>query len=125
MLKVNAKFPIHPNWSRYQTDSLQFLASWGFCFLIISKLDSLVDKNWLRIELIYSLCKNEVLRLLFGQLLFPTFQWLKNCGTHFSHHFLSHTEQPDSGSEIANQNNYISSSDVKPACLVKTVHYAY
>ena len=93
--------------------------------MIISKLDSLVDKNCLRIELIYSLCKNEVLRLLFGQLLFPTFQWLKNCGTHFPNHFLSYTEQSDSGTEIANQNSYISSSDVKPSCLVKTVHYAY
>ena len=83
MLKVNVNFLMHPNWSCYWTDSLQFLASGGFCVLIILKLDSLIDKNWLRIERIYSLCKDEVLRLLFGQLLFPTFQWLKNCGMHF------------------------------------------
>ena len=54
---------------------------------------------------------DEVLRLLFGQLLFPTFQWLKNCGTHFPNHFLYHPEQPDSEIKIAEQNSYISSGE--------------
>ena len=38
----------------------------------------------------------EVLRLLFRQLSFPSFQWLKHYGTHFPNHFLSHNVRPHS-----------------------------